>query len=109
MYIEFNVCKLKPESKSLKQLSNLPYTKVTIDTKFIVVGEEPFKDMNFVKLVPIENNLLTLIDGLSLDEVGYGVNEEDIYFTQESQEFDVPNKYLTIQMVEEIQKINERL
>jgi hypothetical protein len=41
----------------------LPYTKVTSDIEFIVVGEEKFRDLNLVLLVPIENNRITFVEG----------------------------------------------
>jgi hypothetical protein len=110
MYIDFNVFKLKPESKSLKRFLNLPLTKIDENSEFVVVGEDIINDnLTYVFIVPIENGCITFIDGLYLNEAGYSVNEDDIYYTKEGFVFDVPSKYITTRIFEKIQEINEKL
>jgi hypothetical protein len=109
MDIEFNIFKLKSESNTYKKWAEMPMLKSNIDSEFIVVGEEKVKNITYLKIIPIENNNICLIGGLMLDEAAFGVDEEDISYTSCTSEFDIPKKYLTLDIIDNIKKVNERL
>lgn len=44
-----------------------------------------------------------------LNEAVYYVSEEEIEYTSCFDQFDIPKKYLTMEIIEDIQRVNERL
>lgn len=103
MNLEFNIYKLKEDSKQYKTLIEKPNSP----NNFIIVGEE--KD--WYKAHLIDDRGLCLIDGLTVDEFSLLINKDDLQiktdgFSREILEMDIPKKYLTTNIIENIQKLN---
>jgi hypothetical protein len=109
MNIEFPIFWLKKDSDTYKRWSVIPMLKQYIDSDFIAVGEEIIKNTTFIKLISVDNSQICLIGGLMLDEAAYSVPKTDIEKTCFINEFDIPKDYLSLDTVENIQKVNERL
>lgn len=109
MNIEFNIYKLKKDSNTYQKWSKQKCMRQEADREIIIVGEEMLGDRLYLKGCTIENNNICLIGGLMLSDIGYLIPEEDIECTLYVTEFDIPKKHLTMNIVEDIQKVNERL
>jgi hypothetical protein len=105
MYIEFPIYRLKKDSSTYKRWSEVEYLKNVVDEDFIAVGEEN----NNIKLISVDDNGICLIGGLMLDEAAYLVPEMDIEKTCYIEEYNIPKKYLSMDTIENIQKVNEKL
>lgn len=105
MRLEFKVYELKKETKSYKQLVEI----LKNPNEFIITGEEE----NNYKTHPILDNGIILVDGFKLNEMAFIVNKDDLElksfdgYATEIQEFDIPKKYLTLSVVEDIKRLNE--
>jgi len=109
MNIEFNIFKLKKDSKTYKQWSTKDYMQKELDCDIIIVGEEMLGDKLYLRGLTVGEKGLCLIGGLLLDESGYLIPEEDLEYTSCSSEFNIHKKYLNVRIIEDIQRINERL
>jgi len=109
MKIEFNLFKLKKDSKTYQQWSTKDYMKKELDLDIIIVGKEKLGDKLYLRGSTIGDKGLTLIGGLMLDESGYLIPEEDLQYTSCSMEFNIHKKYLNVRIIEDIQRINDRL
>ena len=103
MNLEFNLYELKEDSRQYNTL----VVKPNAPNNFIVIGEE--KD--WFKAHLIDDRGLCLIDGLNVDEFSFLINKEDLKlktdgFSREILEMDIPKKYLTVDIIENIQKLN---
>jgi hypothetical protein len=105
MNINFPIYWLKKDSDTYNRWSKAPMLKQYIDSDFIVVGE----NRDNLKCISVDNNEICLIGGLMLDEVTYLIPESDMERTAYTNEFNIPKKYLSLDTVENIQKVNERL
>ncbi len=108
MILEFKLYKLKETSVMYKvavEDSNNP-------NEFIIVGEQLLsKDYDCYKVIQsIDNEDLKLISGLKLDEFGFLIKKDDLELTvdwgYESLELDIPKDYLTLDIIENIQRLN---
>ena len=109
MNIEFNIFKLKKDSKTYKQWSTKDYMQKELDCDIIIVGEEMLGDKLYLRGLTVGEKGLCLIGGLLLDESGYLIPEEDLEYTSCLTEFSIHKKYLNVRIIEDIQRINERL
>lgn len=109
MDIEFNVYKLKKDSPTYQQWSNQKYMQQELDREIVIVGEEMLGDKLYLKGCTIGEDGLCLIGGLMLSDMGYLIPEEDLERTQFVSGYDIPKKYLNIEVIEDIQRVNERL
>ncbi|MCE5220186.1 MAG: hypothetical protein LLF98_02665 [Clostridium sp.] len=103
MNLEFNIYELKEDSKQYNALIE----KSKSPNNFIIVGEE--KD--WYKAHMIDDRGLCLIDGLTVDEFSLLIDKNDLQiktngFSREIMEMDIPKKYLTINIIENIQRLN---
>jgi len=80
-----------------------------MDCDIIIVGEEKLGDVLYLRGSTVGEKGLTLMGGLMLDESGYLIAEEDLEYTSCSSEFNIYKKYLNMRIIEDIQRINERL
>jgi hypothetical protein len=83
--------------------------KIEIDAEIIIVGEEKLGDKLYLRGSTIGEKGLCLIGGLMLDESGYLIPEEDLEYMSCSAEYNIHKKYLNMRIIEDIQRINERL
>lgn len=103
MNIEFKIYELKEDSKQYNTLVEKP----NAPNNFIIVGEEN----NWYKAHLIDERGLCLIDGLTVDEFSLLINKNDLKikadgFSVEILEIDIPKKYLTMDIIENIQRLN---
>jgi hypothetical protein len=104
MILEFKLYELKDTSKFYETCfegGNRP-------NEFIIVGEES----GFYKTQQVEEDGLCLIGGLPIDEFVMLVPKEDLKLKGdgigvEMKEFDIPKDYLTLEIVETIQRLND--
>lgn len=106
MVLEFKVHQLKEESKSYKRMvadANKP-------NEFIIVGEEMFTDLDCYKVQQMDEKGLCLIGGLTIEEFSLLVQKCDLIpkpgLGYEIMVIDVPKEYLTIEIIENIQRLN---
>ena len=111
MNLEFNIYKIKEDSswyQIVKKYNGL--------NEFIVVGEEKdksFKDgKKYFKMLELDENGLTVFGDLKLDEMAYLIPESEIVLAGdgvgiESTELDIPKSHLTMDLIENIQRLNE--
>ena len=109
MKIEFNLFRLKKNSKTYQKWSEKPYMQKEVDCDFIIVGEEKIGDKLYLRGCSIHDDKLTLIGGLQLNDTAYHIPEEDLEYTSCLSEFNIHKKYLSLGVLEDIQRINERL
>lgn len=109
MKMEFNLFKLKKDSKTYKKWSEKSYMQNEIDREIIIVGEEKLGDILYLRGCTIQDGKLTLVGGLQLNDIAYHIPEEDLEYTSCLAEFNIHKKYLSMGLIEDIQRINERL
>lgn len=109
MDIDFNIYRLKKDSKTYQEWSISKFMQNDKDCDIIIVGEETLGDKPFLKGCTIGKNGLCLIGGLKLNESSYLIAEEDLDKTSLIEVYDIHKKYLSMDIVEDIQKVNERL
>lgn len=109
MKIEFNLFKLKKDSKTYQNWSTKTYMQKELDCDIIIVGEEKLGDTLYLRGCTIQDDKLSLIGGLQLNDIAYYIPECDLEYTSCSAEFSIHKKYLSMGMIEDIQRINERL
>jgi hypothetical protein len=108
MLLEFKLYELKEESRL--------YKKAVIEAKgpneFIIVGEEMLgKDCDCFKVHQMGKEGLKLIGGLDIVESAFLARKEDLILkadncSYESTEMDIPKEYLTMEIIENIQRLN---
>jgi hypothetical protein len=79
MNLEFNIFKLKDSSSPYQKWAKDENMHIDVDGEFIVVGEENLGDKPYIKIVPLEDDQICLVGGLTLCDLGYYVEEDDIY------------------------------
>lgn len=109
MDLEFKVYELKEDSGI--------YKMAVVDAKkpneFIIVGEELVGGkLDCYKVQQLEDQGIKLLGGMKIDEAAYSIEKnqlklkgDDISF--ESTEIDIPRKYLTMKIIETIQRLNK--
>lgn len=109
MVLEFKTYELKEESglyKNIVQSANKP-------NEFIIVGEELIgKEIDCFKVQHVGEKGISLISALTIDESALLVPKEDLKLKKddlpgyEIQEIDIPREYLTMDIIESIQRLN---
>lgn len=111
MILEFNTYELKEDSKNYKMIIK----NDSIPNEFIVIGEEMVENTPYYKTHHLDSNGLCLIGGLPIDECAFTIRKEDLRLKTfkdglggyEIQEIDIPKEYLTMDIIENIQRLNE--
>ncbi|SFM09735.1 hypothetical protein [Pelosinus propionicus] len=104
MKLDFKVYKLKESSKMFKQLLANDDTN-----EFIVVGEDA--EAGFLRVQQFGKKGIVLFGGLNIDECAYLVKKEDLELDCDDMshsvfEIDIPKKYLTLDIVDSIKRLN---
>lgn len=110
MVLEFKTYQLKKESYQ--------YNTLVIDgapNEFIIVGEQSFDKgrLECYKVHQLEKDGgLKLIAGIELDVLAYTIPKADLELKSvdigyETVEIDIPKEYLTMDIIENIQRLNE--
>jgi hypothetical protein len=107
MLLEFKVYQLKEGTRtydSFVKISNKP-------NDFIIVGEEKLsKDYDCYKVQQVYENGICMLGGLMIDEAALLVKKDELELKgdigYETQEFDIPKKYLTMDIIENIKRLN---
>jgi hypothetical protein len=108
MVLEFKTYVLKEGTRSYKQLIE----KGKLHNEFIVIGEENIKDYGkCFKALPHSDEGIKLLPVNLLDQAMTILKEElelkkDDLPGIETCEIDIPKKYLTLDIVEDIQRLN---
>lgn len=107
MKLEFKVYQLKESSI----LYDRAIKKGNKPNEFIIVGEEKLRD-NFdcYKAHQLGENGFIIIGGLNINEFSMLIPKDDLIPTPgigvEITEIDIPKQYLTMQIIEDIQRLN---
>lgn len=109
MYIEFNLFKLKKDSNTYKKWSEKIQMQKEIDCDIIIVGEEKLGETLYLRGCTIQDGKLNLVGGLKLNDMSYYIPECDLEYTSCLAEFNIHKKYLSMGLIEDIMRINERL
>lgn len=107
MKLEFKVYQLKDDSKMYEQL----VTKSGEVNEFAIVGEEKLSDdYDCYKVQQLGKNGIVLVGGLTIEQFSFLVKKDELELKSglgiEIQEFEVPRQYLTIEIIENIQRLN---
>jgi len=111
MLLEFKVYQLKEDSRMYSQVME---SKNKLN-EFIVVGEEilgkkSIKQLDCYKAIQQEENGIKLLGGLKIDEAAYTIEKKDLIlksgFGVETSEMEIPREYLTMRIIENIQRLN---
>jgi hypothetical protein len=103
MLLEFKVYRIKKESSLWKMVE-----KYNHPNEFIVIGENE----NCYLCHQLKEEGLRLIAGLNLEQLAYQVPKDDLTLQNSgpgylTTDLDIPKKYLTIDMIENIKRLNE--
>lgn len=107
--LEFKTYQLKEGTRNYNQLIK----KGKLHNEFIVVGEESVKDYGeCFKALPSSDEGIKLISVLNLREQAMTILKEELQLKKddlpgiETQELNIPKKYLTVDIIEDIQRLN---
>jgi hypothetical protein len=103
MILEFREYRIKENTKSFEQIIK----KLSEENEFIIVGE----DSDNYKAYSISKDGLALVDGLTIADLAYTVPKTDIEPFKDGGgtiwcEYDIPKKYLTMEIIEDIKRLN---
>lgn len=111
MTLEFNVYELKKYAPTYARLVR----GKNILNEFIVVGESTLhNELDCFKVQPLEEDGIRLIGGLKIDEAAYLVPKSELKLLGSpgcsiTTKMDVPKEYLTLDIVDDIQRLNRDL
>jgi hypothetical protein len=107
--LEFKIYELKEDTRNYNRLIK----EMKLYNEFIVVGEENIKGYaDCYKAIPSSDAGLKLLP-LKLDEQAMLIPKDELQLKDddlpgyETGGFDIPKKYLTLDIVENIQRLNE--
>ena len=101
MKLEFDVYKVKEECKLNAFLQSIG------ESEFIVVGKELIEDEEHYLLQELKEDGLRLVKGLNIQMTSYRIPKRFLVKKEfETVELDIPKDYLTMNIVEEIQRLN---
>jgi hypothetical protein len=107
MKLEFKVYQLKSDSKMYKKMVE----DVNGLNEFIIVGEEKLnEEFDCYKVQQNDERGICLIDGIMFDEFSFLIKKDELELKGdigcEILELDIPKKYLTMDAIENIQRLN---
>jgi hypothetical protein len=102
MLLEFKLYKVNTESRLFKIIAKYDNSNV-----FIVVGEHK----EYFKVHQLTKKGLCLVGGMPLDGVAYSIKKTDLTLSTDGfgvdyTELEIPKEYLTVDLIETIQKLN---
>lgn len=107
MLLEFKVYQLKLESKMFKTMIE----HENGNNEFIIVGEEMLGDLDCYKAHQIENGRIPVLADLKIDDFALFIKKSELELKGslgcEIVEFDIPKKNLTIDIIENIKRLND--
>ncbi len=115
MKINFKVLKLKEGSKHYESLkrqyerakSSNNFSGRKSLNEFILVGTEIVEGEEWYKVNQLTDRGLVLIGDLKLDEIALSIPKEEFTWDGESfNEIDLPKKYLSVDLLDNIEKLN---
>ena len=111
MELEFKTCQLKEGTRVYNALVG----KGNLHNEFIIIGEENIKGYaDCYKVLPSSDKGLKLISALTLVEQALSVPKSDLELKKddlpgiEYQTLNMPKKYLTVDIIEDIQRLNSQ-
>jgi hypothetical protein len=106
MNLEFKVYQLKPESKMYKSMIE----RTNANNEFVIVGEEKFDTLDCYKAHQVENSSIPVLADLKIDYFALFIAKNELELKGdmccEILEFDIPKKNLTIDIIENIKRLN---
>ena len=106
MNLDFKLCKIKKDSKSYDIWSRMGSLRADKDLDMILIGEEYIDKERNYQLIPIEDDSIKLINGLSLTDIAYLVPVDDTIISNRKYGLDIPKEFLDLDIVDNIHKIN---
>lgn len=97
MRLEFDLYKVEDMDEYLKSIIK--------GNEFIVVGELTVDNEEYFMCHTITDGI-KLIDGVNIQDFSFRLPKDKFEKTGESVEFDIPKKYLTLDIIEDIQRLN---
>jgi hypothetical protein len=103
MILEFREYQIKENTKSHEHIIK----KLGEENEFIIVGE----DGDNFKAYSISKDGLAFVNGLTIADLAYIVPKTDIELLKDGGgtiwcEYDIPKMYLTMEIIEDIQRLN---
>ncbi|KZL88679.1 hypothetical protein [Clostridium magnum] len=109
MNLEFKTYQLKEGTRNYNQLIE----KGKLHNEFIIIGEEMVEGYaDCYKAIPSSDDGLKLISALNLDEQSMKIPKDELELKKddlpgiETSEFNIPKEYLTVDIIEDIQRLN---
>lgn len=112
MNIEFYVYKIKEGSETKKYMEDI----IKGPNEFIIVGEKMIgpkdQELTFAKVLQLRDSTITLFADMPIDALAFLIKRDELEFKGdgvgiESVTLDVPNKNLTLEVVDNIKKLND--
>ena len=101
MKLEFDIYKVKEECKLNAFLQSIG------ESEFIVVGKELIEDEEHYLLQELKEEGLRLVKGLNIQMISYRIPKRFLVKKEfETVELDIPKDYLSMDIVEDIQRLN---
>lgn len=97
MRLEFDLYKVEDMDECLKSFIK--------GNEFIVVGELMVGNREYFMCHPIKEGI-KVIDDVNIQDFSFRLPKDKFEKTGESVEFDIPKKYLTLDIIEDIQRLN---
>lgn len=97
MRLEFDLYKVEDMDECLKSIIK--------GNEFIIVGELMVDNEEYFMCHTITDGI-KLIDGVNIQDFSYRLPKNYFKKTGVSVEFDIPKKYLTLDIIEDIQRLN---
>lgn len=107
MLLEFKICKITEDSV----LYTLLIEKYNQPNEFIIVGEEENAGVEFYQLQHVSVDGIKLLSGIKINKAAYLAEKKEVILPSKndfiSTELDIPKEYLTMDIIENIQRLNE--
>lgn len=109
MKLEFKLYQIKQGTRSYKNLIE----KGLIPNQLIIIGEEKINDEIDTFLVkPMLDNQIKIFEGMKINECTMNIKKDELELCKDGgcsyqiAELDIPKKYLTMSIIEDIQRLN---
>lgn len=110
MNLEFRIYQLKKNSKMFNKFSK---DINDFTNEFLLISEEKLSDdYDCYKAQYLSSNGINAIRGLNIADTAYLIKKQDLILKEddlpgyETCEIDIPKEYLTMEIIESIQKLN---